>query len=121
MDYELKKIRAHEQLCHLKYKHNREAAKRSLEDYRLVQGRKSPTLKIRLKKDRISYRMRTISKARRGVTVLDCVEVFDNHQSLYELAEQHTPRILPPTGLIAKNTPDVSPVSLQLMERKWCN
>ncbi|MBD1572060.1 hypothetical protein HC725_02045 [Vibrio sp. S17_S38] len=121
MDYELKKIRAHEQLCHLKYKHNREAAKRSLEDYRLVQGRKSPTRNNRAKKDRISQRLRILNNARRGVTVLDSTEVFDNFQGMYELAEQHTPQILPPKGLIAKNTPDVSPVSLQLMERKWCN
>ncbi|MGF1887453.1 hypothetical protein L4D13_15100 [Photobacterium profundum] len=83
--------------------HLREAAARSDENNRLVQGRKSPTHPQQAALDRI---LRQERKLQRGDTVLSSTEAFYNHDTLYELAE----------------TNETKPLStVRLMNRNWSN
>ncbi len=97
--------------------HLREAAARSDENNRLVQGRKSPTS---LKAALLSRRIAKLRHAKRGLKVLDCSEAYYNHDLLYSFADDgHEARILPLKGKSKVVEPVVSPSSIKLMKREW--
>jgi len=98
-------------------KHIREAAARSDENNRLVQGRKSPT---HPKVANLSRRMAKLRKAQRGSVVLDSTEAAYNHDMLYALTgAESEARVLAPKGKSKVAEPAITPNSIRLMKRDW--
>lgn len=102
-----------------KTEHDREAAARIAEKYRLVKGRKSPTREFRVRKERQTQRIRTLVKTLRPRTVLASAEATFNHHDLYETTERSKPAILNQNGRRAKGETDRVPISMHLMHRSW--
>ncbi|WP_211315223.1 rolling circle replication-associated protein [Photobacterium lipolyticum] len=97
--------------------HLREAAARSDENNRLVQGRKSPT---RHKMSDLSRRVAMLRKAQRGSVVLDSIEAAYNHDTLYALSDNgNKARVLAPKGKSKIAEPKINPNSIRLMKRDW--
>jgi len=97
--------------------HLREAAARSDENNRLVQGRKSPTHPQQAALDRI---LRQERKLQRGDTVLSSTEAFYNQDTLYTITEDgNKARVLAPKGKSKITEPKINPNSIRLMNREW--
>lgn len=100
-------------------KHDREAAARIAEEYRLVKGRKSPTRDFRVKRERQIRRVRLLKKVLRPRVQLASTEAYFNHQALYESTERSTPAIFNQNGKRARGETGRIPISMQLMHRSW--
>ncbi len=98
-------------------KHLREAAARSDENNRLVQGRKSPTHPQQAQLDKI---LRQERKLQHGNTVFDSTESFYSHDTLYTLTEDgNQARVLAPKGKSKVAEPKINPNSIRLMKQDW--
>ncbi|MGF1761021.1 hypothetical protein L4D76_24475 [Photobacterium sagamiensis] len=97
--------------------HLREAAARSAENNRLVQGRKSPTHPQQAQLDKI---LRQERKLERGDVELVSIEAAYNHDTLYALTDEgNKARVLPPKGKTKIAEPKINPNSIRLMNREW--
>ncbi|PSW57935.1 hypothetical protein C0W54_21600 [Photobacterium kishitanii] len=97
--------------------HIREAAARSAENNRLVQGRKSPTHPQQAQLDKILQQER---KLLRGNTVFDSAESFYSHDTLYALTDDGNKAcVLAPKGRSKIVDPKINPNSIRLMNREW--
>ncbi|MCW8330887.1 hypothetical protein MD588_19010 [Photobacterium sp. SDRW27] len=95
----------------------REAAARSDENNRLVQGRKSPTHPQQAQLDKI---LRQERKLQRGNTELVSTEAVYNHDTLYAITEDgNQARVLSPKGKSKIVEPKVTPNMIRLMNRDW--
>lgn len=99
--------------------HDREAAARIAEEYRLVKGCKSPTREFRVRKERQIRIIRGLAKSLRPRTVFSSAEATFNHHDLYETTERSTPAILNQNGKRARGETGRIPISMQLMHRSW--
>ncbi|OLQ71217.1 hypothetical protein BIT28_03360 [Photobacterium proteolyticum] len=110
-------VKHEESLPEFDAEHIREAAARSDENNRLVQGRKSPTHPQQAQLDKILLQER---KLQRGSCVLDSIESVYNHEALYAITEREGgAKILPFADEATSNAPEVSPASVRLMNREW--
>ncbi|MDW2141807.1 hypothetical protein H7696_05480 [Vibrio alginolyticus] len=100
-------------------KHDREAAARIAEEYRLVKGRKSPTEKFRHRKDKQIRQLMSLSKSLRPKNIVSNTDANFSHDALYEANERSKPSILNQNGKRAKGEPNKIPISMQLMHRSW--
>ncbi|HHX8450567.1 TPA: rolling circle replication-associated protein [Vibrio diabolicus] len=99
--------------------HDREAAARIAEEYRLVKGRKSPTEKFRHRKDKQIRQLMSLSKSLRPKNIVSNTDANFSHDALYEANERSKPSILNQNGKRAKGEPNKIPISMQLMHRSW--
>ncbi|EHZ2779814.1 hypothetical protein K5N60_000277 [Vibrio parahaemolyticus] len=100
-------------------KHDREAAARIAEEYRLVKGRKSPTEEFRLRREKQDRQLRSLSKSLRPKHIVSNTDANFSHDALYEANERSKPSILNQNGKRAKGEPNKIPISMQLMHRSW--
>jgi len=101
-------------------KHDREAAARIAEDYRLVKGRKSPTEKYRSRRDKQVKQLMTLGKSLRPKNVVSNTDANFSHDALYETNERSQAGILNQNGKRARGEPKGKiPISMQLMHRSW--
>lgn len=99
--------------------HVREAAARIAEDYRLVNGRKSPTEKKKEFDPRILRRLRTLACPVNPLVEYSSSEAFFDHNVLYGSTAQSTASILHPKGRKNVNESKLAPISFQLQHREW--
>ncbi|HCG8288415.1 TPA: hypothetical protein NJ528_002492 [Vibrio parahaemolyticus] len=100
--------------------HDREAAARIAEEYRLVKGRKSPTEKYRTRRDKQIKQLMTLGKSLRPKNVVSNTDANFSHDTLYETNERSQAGILNQNGKRARGEPKGKiPISMQLMHRSW--
>ncbi|GAL02939.1 hypothetical protein JCM19237_5832 [Photobacterium aphoticum] len=102
-------------------KHNaqllREAAARSDDNNRLVQGRKSPT---HPKQAQLARRIGQLRLSRRRPVELDSTEAYYSAETLYDShGLGNRASVLPPIEQIKAVEPKVSPSTVRLMKRDW--
>ncbi|EHZ2573864.1 hypothetical protein K5N30_002729 [Vibrio parahaemolyticus] len=99
--------------------HDREAAARIAEEYRLVKGRKSPTEEFRHRRDKQDRQLRSLRKSLRPKNVISNTEANLSSDALYQANERSTAAIFNQNGKRAKGEPNKIPISMQLMHRSW--
>ncbi|MGR4016588.1 rolling circle replication-associated protein [Vibrio harveyi] len=100
--------------------HDREAAAKIAEEYRLVKGRKSPTEKYRTRRDKQIKQLMTLGKSLRPKNVVSNTDANFSHDTLYETNERSQAGILNQNGKRARGEPKGKiPISMQLMHRSW--
>ncbi|QSV17320.1 hypothetical protein [Photobacterium ganghwense] len=106
-----------ESLPYVCAEHLREAAARSAENNRLVQGRKSPTHPQQASLNRLMAQQR---KLETRDDELGSSEAYYNHDTLYGLTEAgNRARVLPPKGKPKVAEPTITPNVVRLMKRDW--
>ncbi|WP_428445881.1 rolling circle replication-associated protein [Photobacterium nomapromontoriensis] len=96
--------------------HLREAAARSDENNRLVQGRKSPT---RPKVAHLSHRIRQLAHSKRRAIELDTESAY-NAETLYGIHEAgNRARVLSPEKKSKVVEPNIAPNTVRLMKQDW--
>ncbi|MUK91669.1 hypothetical protein GNP80_04330 [Aliivibrio fischeri] len=99
--------------------HVREAAARIAEDYRLVNGRKSPTQKMDSRKWDIRNTLRVLGRGTPYPIELVSTESHFNQDVLYGSTGQSTAAILHEKGKRNDDESKLAPVSFQVQHREW--
>lgn len=98
--------------------HDREAAARIAEEYRLDIGRKSPTEKHRHRIERNRQTLQLLDRVINPSEVLQSPEAYFNQDSLYISTERNTPAVLHDKGRANRCEPKIIPTSVQLQQRE---